>query len=216
MTKHREKRDRNALRVVEVAADLFFKQGIVNTTIDQIAEGAGVTRTSIFRYYPSKTEIVTATANHIIAGYIEESRDYYAPIAMLPTGGERVNAYLDVFLDLLDERPHMLSFFFELVRYNLLYDRNRNWAASTDDVFALFRPIQDNIMRSMEAGVADGTIYCSVSHQDFFDTVTCMMLGIYSRLELYDIDNPNAIQPVRRMMQVGIDVIKQYINGVHQ
>jgi AcrR family transcriptional regulator len=41
-----------------VAMELFFRQGYDDTTVDQIAAAAGTSRTSFFRYFASKEEIV--------------------------------------------------------------------------------------------------------------------------------------------------------------
>jgi AcrR family transcriptional regulator len=41
-----------------VAMELFFKQGYDNTTVDQIAAAAGISRTSFFRYFATKDDIV--------------------------------------------------------------------------------------------------------------------------------------------------------------
>jgi len=38
--------------------ELFFQQGYDNTTVDQIAAKAGISRTSFFRYFATKEEIV--------------------------------------------------------------------------------------------------------------------------------------------------------------
>jgi AcrR family transcriptional regulator len=46
--------------VAEVAVELFFDHGYSGTTIAMIAEGAGISKTSFFRYFSSKAEIVWA------------------------------------------------------------------------------------------------------------------------------------------------------------
>src|SRR5439155_14085043 len=53
-------RTRAAMRaeVSEVAFRLFAKQGFANTTVDQIAAEAGLSRTTFFRYFGTKEEVV--------------------------------------------------------------------------------------------------------------------------------------------------------------
>jgi AcrR family transcriptional regulator len=55
-------RDRRAqetrLRITEVALDLFVERGYAETTIDQIAEAAGVGRRTVFRYFATKESIL--------------------------------------------------------------------------------------------------------------------------------------------------------------
>jgi mycofactocin system transcriptional regulator len=41
-----------------VALELFSRHGFVETTVDEIAEAAGIARRTLFRYYPSKNDLV--------------------------------------------------------------------------------------------------------------------------------------------------------------
>ena len=46
-------------RIVLAAVDLFTEQGYDATTVAQIAERAGITKSTFFRYFPDKRELVT-------------------------------------------------------------------------------------------------------------------------------------------------------------
>jgi len=47
-------------RLVLAALDLFAEQGYDNTTVTQIAERAGLTKTTFFRHFPDKREVLSA------------------------------------------------------------------------------------------------------------------------------------------------------------
>ena len=47
-------------RLVRAALDLFTEQGYDNTTVAEIAERAGLTKTTFFRHYPDKREVLFA------------------------------------------------------------------------------------------------------------------------------------------------------------
>ncbi|MCX4724345.1 TetR/AcrR family transcriptional regulator [Streptomyces sp. NBC_00963] len=47
-------------RLVVAAVDLFTEQGYDATTVTQIAERAGVTKSTFFRYFPDKRELLVA------------------------------------------------------------------------------------------------------------------------------------------------------------
>jgi AcrR family transcriptional regulator len=48
------------LRLVRAALDLFSEQGYDNTTVNQIAERTGLTKTTFFRHFPDKREVLFA------------------------------------------------------------------------------------------------------------------------------------------------------------
>jgi AcrR family transcriptional regulator len=47
-------------RLVLAALDLFAEQGYDNTTVTQIAKRAGLTKTTFFRHFPDKREVLSA------------------------------------------------------------------------------------------------------------------------------------------------------------
>ncbi len=53
-------RTRRAMRdeVASIATRLFAEQGCSNTTVDQIAAEAGLSRTTFFRYFGTKEDVV--------------------------------------------------------------------------------------------------------------------------------------------------------------
>src|SRR5271169_4083686 len=47
-------------RLVRAALDLFAEQGYDDTTVVQIAERAGLTKSTFFRHFPDKREVLAA------------------------------------------------------------------------------------------------------------------------------------------------------------
>ena len=63
-------------RLVVAAVDLFTEQGYDATTVAQIAEHAGVTRSTFFRHFPDKRELLVAgqeTLSGLLAEGISEA-----------------------------------------------------------------------------------------------------------------------------------------------
>src|SRR5262245_10413327 len=48
-------------RIIEVAADLFLKQGYGATGIAQILDAAGILRGSLYYHFPTKEDLLLAT-----------------------------------------------------------------------------------------------------------------------------------------------------------
>jgi AcrR family transcriptional regulator len=52
------KKNQTRAALIETAARLFRRDGFDRTTVDQIASGAGVSRRTFFRYFPTKEAVV--------------------------------------------------------------------------------------------------------------------------------------------------------------
>lgn len=53
-----QKRQHTRDVIVDVATQLFLDQGFDGTTMDQVADHAGISRRTLFRYFPSKVDLV--------------------------------------------------------------------------------------------------------------------------------------------------------------
>ena len=51
-------------RLVRAALDLFAEQGYDDTTVVQIAERAGLTKSTFFRHFPDKREVLSRRSGH--------------------------------------------------------------------------------------------------------------------------------------------------------
>lgn len=82
-------------RLVVAAVDLFVEQGYDATTVAQIAERAGVTKSTFFRYFPDKRELLAAgqqTLSQLLAEGIADAPADAAPLAAVAAGLERASS----------------------------------------------------------------------------------------------------------------------------
>jgi AcrR family transcriptional regulator len=70
-------------RLRQAALDLFTEHGYDNVTVTQIAERAGLTRRSFFRYFPDKREVLFAGAERLPVAIAEAIRAVPASTAPL-------------------------------------------------------------------------------------------------------------------------------------
>ncbi|MFD5827754.1 TetR/AcrR family transcriptional regulator [Lentzea sp. NPDC060358] len=69
-------------RLKSAALDLFAEHGYDNVTVTQIAERAGITRRSYFRYFPDKREVLFGGSEHLppaLAGAVRASAQESLP-----------------------------------------------------------------------------------------------------------------------------------------
>jgi AcrR family transcriptional regulator len=81
-------------RLVVAAVDLFTEQGYDATTVTQIAERAGVTKSTFFRYFPDKREILVAgqgTLSRLLADGIAEAPAGASPLEAVAAGLRRAS-----------------------------------------------------------------------------------------------------------------------------
>ena len=62
-------RDKTEQRMIEVALGLFLEQGIKSTSVEEIAHAAGLTRVTIYRYFPQREQIVQAAFRRLVAPF---------------------------------------------------------------------------------------------------------------------------------------------------
>jgi AcrR family transcriptional regulator len=81
-------------RLVVAAVDLFTEQGYDATTVAQIAERAGTTKSTFFRYFPDKRELLVAgqeTLSRLLAEGIAEAPEGASPLEAVAAGLEQAS-----------------------------------------------------------------------------------------------------------------------------
>ena len=83
----RERRKEETRRLLEeTARHLFAKRGYRATSIDEIATEAGVSRTTFFRYFPSKEAVV-------FSGQARDAEVFWKMLAERPAGENALRAF---------------------------------------------------------------------------------------------------------------------------
>jgi AcrR family transcriptional regulator len=82
-------------RMVLAAVELFTEQGYDATTVAQIAERAGVTKSTFFRHFPDKRELLVAgqeVLSRLLAEGIAEAPESASPLEAVAAGLERASS----------------------------------------------------------------------------------------------------------------------------
>src|SRR5260370_18453156 len=82
-------------RMVLAAVDLFSEQGYDATTVAEMAEGAGVTKSTFSRPFPDKRELLVAgqeTLSRLLAEGIAEAPGNASPLEAVAAGLERASS----------------------------------------------------------------------------------------------------------------------------
>jgi AcrR family transcriptional regulator len=82
-------------RIVLAALDLFTEQGYDATTVAQIVGRAGITKSTFFRHFPDKRELLAAgqeTLSRLLAEGIAEAPGGASPLEAVAAGLERASS----------------------------------------------------------------------------------------------------------------------------
>jgi AcrR family transcriptional regulator len=82
-------------RIVLAAVDLFTEQGYDATTVAQIADRAGITKSTFFRHFPDKRELLAAgqeTRSRLLAEGIAGAPEGASPLEAVAAGLERASS----------------------------------------------------------------------------------------------------------------------------
>lgn len=71
-TKRERRKEARHGELLEAALDLFVEKGFAATRVDEVAARAGVSKGTLFLYFPSKEELFKAVVRQNIAGRFEE------------------------------------------------------------------------------------------------------------------------------------------------
>lgn len=139
-------RERKRLLIVEKASELFAQQGFRKTSVDQIAERAGVAKGSVYLHFKSKPEILLQATVEEKKRNLERFRDILEP-GLAPR--ERLRRWVRALLTAGQDLPltsRMLGGDREMmtVLYQLGADRGEDWHAMQ---IALLGQIVDEAVR---------------------------------------------------------------------
>lgn len=101
-------------RILSVAETLFCTQGIAHVGLNDIADAARVTRTTIYRYYANKSDIVLAVFERCMVGCYTQ-----LPVRVWDEslrGSERLHALLHSFCDYYFANPLRAMFYVDFYR----------------------------------------------------------------------------------------------------
>jgi AcrR family transcriptional regulator len=98
--------EQRRLRILEVAAHCFAKNGFARTRIDDVAATAGVSRALVYNHFGSKEELARAVQDHMLE---EWSASVDRALAEAPSCGEALAAWLRVNLADTRRRPLLLA-----------------------------------------------------------------------------------------------------------
>lgn len=165
--------------ILETAFHLFTEKGIELVTMPEIAQASGVGRATLFRYFPTKLDLVIMVGAWKWDEYIK----WYD--AVMPkekraqlSGAEFLRFYLDAFLVLYHNHSEILRFNYNF-NYYLRYetgnqDQKQSYLQIADKLGSIFHELY-------ERGKKDGTLNTEIPEITMFSATFHIMLAAVTR-----------------------------------
>jgi AcrR family transcriptional regulator len=172
-------------RIQQAALDLFLQHGIRKTSIDDIAERAGVTRVTVYRYFADRPELVEAAFRQVngvfdhirealaeeddLDGYLARmAREMTAvPLGFMTGMAELETIHPDIHADLRKGRRQLLRAIFDQLYAHAEYEGRLRPGLDKDVVEALFWEVVMTLPESSKLaslGLTPGEIYATLSN----------------------------------------------------
>lgn len=90
------------LEIVKWAFDRFYEGGFHATGIDTAIAGSGISKRTVYKYFPSKEELIEAVLVHYGELVMHELFD---PVAAIKDPRKQIVAFFDVRKTMIDENP---------------------------------------------------------------------------------------------------------------
>ena len=167
--------EKNKQRVLRKALELFAEKDIENVSMPDIAKAVKMDRSSIYRYFPSKLDLVIAISATMWQEFAEQN---FGTEIFKETAAERYELWLDSFLDLYRNHRGMLRFnqFFNV------YVASEEVPPEQMEPFArVITELEKRFHDVYVMGQEDGTLRTDLPEQRIFSVTLHLMLAAVTR-----------------------------------
>lgn len=160
--------DARRAQVIAAARDLYEERGLSHTTVKDITERVGVTRTLFYHYFPDKDAVTSAVIDDYTQDYVE---------ALANWNDERIEGDID----------HALSTIVKLLRIGLFEDDTFHIALSSRENAALYLEFVNRVADETTRYIIDTTVRDYADLHDvridhLYETFYVLILGVIGYL----------------------------------
>ena len=168
-----------AQKILEVAMELFCEKGIEETSIDEIAERAGVGSATIYRYYETKAQLAIQSG----VAYWRKIAGQYLNITDIEgysdmTGREQLECIMDALIAIFERERGFLKYLQEFEVFVRRYAINMERLAEYEDSIMSLKP---RVTDALEKGRQDGTLFFEWSSNEVCYSLAHTAFGVMKR-----------------------------------
>ena len=94
-------------KILEAATVVFIQKGLAGASMKDIADEAGISRTSLHYYYRSKDKLFDTVFEHVVGALILQQRNIINEDMLL---SEKMEKFVDGYMDFMLDNPNCVSF----------------------------------------------------------------------------------------------------------
>lgn len=176
------RKQNNKNRVIQHALVCFIDQGIDGTTIAEIAERAGLTERSVYRYFSSKSDLVLETALLFWEDAMNRAAALYdSGLFSDLCGAEQIRMILRAYAELYFTEPEKLIFVHEAEIYLYKYELSR---LSGNMPPAAYHEFRAPLARAIRRGIADGSVRNDPDIALLYSNAYDALLGLIQKMSI--------------------------------
>ena len=176
-------------QIIAAARDLYEERGLSHTTVKDITERVGVTRTLFYHYFPDKDAVTSAVIDDYTQDYVE---------ALANWNDERIEGDID----------HALSTIVRLLRIGLFEDDTFHVALSSRENAALYLEFVNRVADETTRYIIDTTVRDYADLHDIriehlYETFYVLILGVIGYLRRHpDADDTVIADVIAQTLQM--------------
>jgi TetR/AcrR family fatty acid metabolism transcriptional regulator len=138
-------------KILETARAVFFRDGFVDTNLDEIARGAGVAKGTLYRYFDSKADLYVAVLAHNGEIFAEKMRGARAGAA---DAADQIRRIARFYFEHWTANEDYFEIFWAMENQEIIGELT---PAAVRQVTGLWRECLRILAETIEAGVREGT-----------------------------------------------------------
>ncbi len=177
-----EKRANTKERILLKAYEALLKTGLSETSMEEIAKASDCTRRTLYRYFPSKDELVFEVVIRILEDWNQVQLLIYQDLS--GTGFERLEDYLKALVGYMEDRLDTMRF---LGTFDY-YTQDRSDLQCSSEVFMRFNEISHSshqyLQQLIELGSADGSLFYAGDLEVLVSTISQVLWSFGQRIAM--------------------------------
>lgn len=195
-----DKRQEKKQQIIKQAKEIFLTKGLFNTVMDDIANKAGMTRRTIYRYFETKEDLAYETTILLLSEWNDFHENIYAKLT--GSGLMQLSSFLYQSIDFMEARIDIMKY---LGEFDFYFTQEESEQPSSDSITrfnSIILKSDDILTILIEKGIKDGSIKKGMDAKLLVATISNVLWSFGQRIAVrgdmikaeYDISGINLIK----------------------